>query len=75
MRHQHYWLETGLPHDLVFLNSKFAYDCKFCSKRVWRKRLPLNPILPTAWEAYELEVARGNINMVMQPPMIINEES
>lgn len=73
-RHQHYWLETGIPRILVSLNGKYRYDCSICGKQKFFGSAPLNPIVPSAWEVYNNEVARGNAHLVMSPPMIFRDE-
>jgi hypothetical protein len=38
----HYWEETGIPDDMVFLNSKFVYECVKCGKRKSFRNAPVN---------------------------------
>lgn len=73
-RHQHYWADTGVPHDLVFLNGRFRYDCSICGKQKYLREQPVNPIMPSAWEIYESEVAKGNADLVMTPPIRTTKE-
>ena len=73
-KHLHYWLETGIPHWLVVANGKYRYDCAVCDKRVWSRYHPLNPQVPSAWQVYNSEVAKGNAHLVMSPPMLIGQE-
>lgn len=70
MKHQHYWLDTGIPHPLVFLNGKFGYDCSVCDKRTYRREQPVNLLVPSAWEVYDSEIAKGNAALVMSPPIM-----
>ena len=74
-RHAHYWLDTGIPSPLIFLDNHYRYDCSVCGKRIWRKHQPLNPTVPSAWEVYENRVRMENADMVMQPPMLVSEEN
>lgn len=73
-KHTHYWLETGIPHDLVYLNSKWRFDCSVCDKKIWRRSQPVNPIVPSAWEEYNRQVAIGNAAYVMSPPLLSSED-
>ncbi len=74
-KHQHYWLETGIPHILVALNGKFRYDCSVCNKQKYFRQLPINPVVPSAQDVYENQVAAGNAHLVMSPPLILGKES
>lgn len=73
-KHEHYWLETGIPHDLVFWNHKFRYDCSVCDKQKWLRFAPVNPVVPSAWEVYRNQVQSGNAHLVISPPRIVNNE-
>lgn len=74
-RHQHYWIETGIPHSLVFLNRLWRYDCSVCGKEKYYRNHPVNPTVPSAWDVYESEVVKGNAHLVIAPPLIIGKES
>lgn len=75
IKHEHYWLNTGIPHILVFYNGKFRYDCSVCGKEKYFKYQPINPTVPSAWAVYDGKVRKGNAHLVMSPPMILNGES
>lgn len=74
-KHQHYWLETGVPHALVWINRKWRFDCGVCGKQKYFTHQPVNPLVPPAWAVYEQEVRAGNAHMVMAPPLQIGQES
>lgn len=67
-KHEHYWKSTGIPNDLVFLNSLWRFDCHLCGKQIWRRSIPVNPIVPSEWQQYKSEIAAENIAFVMSPP-------
>lgn len=75
-RHQHYWLETGIPHSLFLINRLFLWECAVCDKKKYFKtgRVPVNPIVPSAWEVYESELAKGHAHFIMSPPLIFGNE-
>jgi hypothetical protein len=73
-RHNHYWMTTGIPHPLVFLNGKFLYECSVCDKRKYFRHQPVNPLVPSAWEVYDQEVQNGNAAYVMSPPLQVGQE-
>lgn len=68
-RHQHYWKETGVPGDLVFMNGKFVYECLICDKRKSFRYAPVNPILETNQQYYQRMVASGRASLVMYPAL------
>lgn len=70
-RHDHYWLYTGFPHSLVYVNHRWRYDCSVCGKQIWRRDSPVNPIVPSAWDVYNKEVAADNAHLVMTPTLMI----
>jgi hypothetical protein len=73
-RHQHYWIATNIPHPLFFLTFRFRFDCSVCDKQIWRKDIPLNPIVPSAWEVYEKEKQLYGASMSLSPPIMVGSE-
>lgn len=74
-KHSHYWVATGIPHPLVFLNEKFLYECSVCDKRGYFRHQPVNPLVPSAWEVYGREVRNGNAAYVVSPPLQLGQEA
>ena len=70
-RHRHYWVDAnqlmqGYP------DPKILFECSVCEKRIIRRpsQAPVNPLVPSAWDVYEQEVAHGNAHLVMAPPLV-----
>jgi hypothetical protein len=73
-RHTHYWVDTGILEQ-GWPDPHVRYECSVCQKQIIRRasKRPINPLVPSAWEVYNQEVARGNAHLVMQPQMLPNE--
>lgn len=75
MKHDHYWVATGIPHALVFLNGRFLYECSVCDKQRHFRHQPVNPIVPSAWAVYEQEVRNGNAAYIASPLLQVGQEA